>query len=317
MSREVKRVTLDFDWPMKKVWEGFLNPHYKDHCEECKSCGGSGYSPQAQFLHDQWYGSLSATRIFEPRSTGSTPYLPYHPAVRARAEQAIQRTPEYYGDGEIAIRLEAERLCVIYNSSWSHHLDEHDVAALLKAGRLMDFTHNPRTEEQCEIVKEKIAAGGNSWLPESNGYVPTPQEVNDWSINGFGHDSINSWVCLKAKAKRLKYPQHCATCKGEGSIWDSPASKHKAEHWKQKEPPKGKGYQMWETTSEGSPMSPVFATPEELAKWLADNGASSFGSMTSTYEAWLRVCNGGFAPSAVFDSEHGLRSGVEMLAEEG
>ena len=73
-------------------------------------------------------------------------------------------------------------------------------------------------------------------------------------------------------------------------------------------------YMMYSTTSEGSPISPAFATPEELARWLADNGASSFGSITATYEQWLGICKGGWAPSAVMDSS-GLRSGVEDLGE--
>lgn len=73
-------------------------------------------------------------------------------------------------------------------------------------------------------------------------------------------------------------------------------------------------YQMYETCSEGSPISPVMDSPESLARWLADNGASAFGSMTATYEEWLRVCLGGFAPSAVADS-HGLRSGVAALTD--
>lgn len=58
-------------------------------------------------------------------------------------------------------------------------------------------------------------------------------------------------------------------------------------------------FMMYEDTSEGTPISPAFATPEELARWLADTGASSFGNSTASYEAWLRVCKGGFAPSAV------------------
>ena len=37
------------------------------------------------------------------------------------------------------------------------------------------------------------------------------------------------------------------------------------------EPPSGKGYQCWETTSEGSPISPVFKTSDELYEWLATN----------------------------------------------
>lgn len=73
-------------------------------------------------------------------------------------------------------------------------------------------------------------------------------------------------------------------------------------------------FMMYEDTSEGTPISPAFATPEELARWLADTGASSFGSMTASYEAWLRVAKGGFAPSAVIGPD-GFQSGVEALAE--
>ena len=35
MSRQVYRVPLDFDWPLGKVWPGFINPHY----EECPDPG--------------------------------------------------------------------------------------------------------------------------------------------------------------------------------------------------------------------------------------------------------------------------------------
>jgi len=73
-------------------------------------------------------------------------------------------------------------------------------------------------------------------------------------------------------------------------------------------------YQMYETCTEGTPISPVFATPEELARWLTNNGASAFASQTASYDGWLRVCRGGFAPMAVMDGK-GLRSGVEALTD--
>jgi hypothetical protein len=73
-------------------------------------------------------------------------------------------------------------------------------------------------------------------------------------------------------------------------------------------------YQMYETCSEGTPISPVFATPEELARWLADTSASAFGGMTATYEAWLRIARGGWACSAVAQDGK-LESGVQALLE--
>lgn len=71
---------------------------------------------------------------------------------------------------------------------------------------------------------------------------------------------------------------------------------------------------MYEDTSEGTPISPAFETPEELARWLADNGASSFGSDTATYEQWLPMCRGGWAPSMVMSGGR-LMSGVEFMGE--
>ncbi len=45
--------------------------------------------------------------------------------------------------------------------------------------------------------------------------------------------------------------------------------------------------QMYENTSEGTPISPVFDTPEALARWLTDNDASFFANKTAAYDLWL------------------------------
>ena len=71
---------------------------------------------------------------------------------------------------------------------------------------------------------------------------------------------------------------------------------------------------MYESCSEGTPISPSFETPEELARWLTDNGASAFGSQTATYEQWLNVCKRGWAPSAMFSTATGMISGVAAAA---
>lgn len=74
-------------------------------------------------------------------------------------------------------------------------------------------------------------------------------------------------------------------------------------------------YQMYEDTSEGTPISPPMETPEALARWLADNGASSFGKSTATYEQWLPICRGGYAPSMVIAGGK-MMSGVEAMSDE-
>ena len=69
--------------------------------------------------------------------------------------------------------------------------------------------------------------------------------------------------------------------------------------------------QMYESTTEGTPVSPVMETPEELAHWLADNAASACGGMTATYGQWLATIQVGFAPTMMFSPKTGLISGVE------
>lgn len=249
MGRKLKRVALDFDWPLHKVWEGFINPHYV--AEECEVCEGSGYSPQAKFLADQWYGKVP----FDPRSTGSVPLTVDTPVVRAFAERNVSRAPEFYGTGEQAIIREANRLISMWNVEWCHHLDQEDVNALWKQDRLADFNPNWRENR------------GNSGVNP-----PTAAEVNIWSINGFGHDAINQWICVREKCKRLGYPTTCSNCDGHGEIWPSKEAKELYDGWEPEEPPAGEGYQMWETVSEGSPVSPVFPTKESFVNWLISEG---------------------------------------------
>ena len=74
------------------------------------------------------------------------------------------------------------------------------------------------------------------------------------------------------------------------------------------------GWCMYETCSEGTPISPVFEDPDALAHWLADNGASAFGYMTATYEEWLATVRAGWAPSAVSVGGE-TASGVEHMAK--
>lgn len=333
MGRELKRVPLDFNWPRKRIWEGFINPFYK-FSKNCPFCDGSGESPASKILSDQWYGR-DEKHPFRPEDNGSVPLTIDQPAVRHFAtknaiqsdfcrdhgfDQGITLYWEMFKRGETDtylaehpylesdIQHEARRLIAIWNQQWSHHLNQADVDALLKEGRLTDFTSYPRTEEQKaeydavqawnNAEREKMKAedwkGKPNWKKFHNGYKPTAQEVNEWTIMSMGHDSINSWVCVKAKLKRLKFGlSKCAHCKGHGNVWLSPEYKWKAEHWKQSEPPTGDGFQLWETTSEGSPDSPVFASFEELCEWCADN-ATTFASFKATKEEWMKILDADF-----------------------
>ena len=83
----------------------------------------------------------------------------------------------------------------------------------------------------------------------------------------------------------------CPTCEGNATVEKYPGQLAEAEAWEPTVPPTGEGWQMWETTSDGSPLSPVFATPEELAEWCVD-GATVFGCHRAGRDEWLRIITG-------------------------
>lgn len=175
-----------------------------------------------------------------------------------------------------------------------------------------------------EHVARVITLGGS--YPNGHPFMGTkPPGVKWGELSGalsreplppFGHDSIDARSVATKIREAAGLPDgwgQCEACDGEGL---DPAAREAYEAWTPTAPPAGDGWQMWETTSEGSPISPVFATPKDLARWLADSGASTFGSMTATYEQWLGMIRGpGWAMSAV-SGGRGLVSGVEFAGRD-
>lgn len=286
MGREIKRVPVDFDWPLKQVWAGYENPFW-EMCQDCPDCGGSGYSDRARELNDIWYGK----RPFQPEDNGSVPFDPNNPRIIEIIEQKVKSDPVFYsaffGGVTInqAIRMEARRMCAFWNGAWQHHLSEDDVAALVEGNRLWDFTRRQLSPEQ--------ETHPNGWTKEWNGYTPTPEEVNWWSISSFGHDSSNCHAVVTARCRREGVPNTCPTCNGDGQQWPSRAARELYENWRETEPPPGDGWQLWETVSEGSPISPVFADAEGLVNWLIHEEGYSEGAA----EAFVQ--GSGWAPSLV------------------
>ena len=238
MSSTIKRVTLDFQWPMVQVWKGFKNP-YNKHIEECKVCDGSGYSPYGQSVKDKWYGYGG----FHPEQVGSTPFLPTDELVLLQAKRQIYQDksdiswdhdkPAFFEalqneirtyirvfestwnvtvDKDVMDVLAAEnpfvmanalRLANHYNQSLSHHLNEEDVKALVDAGRLIDLTHN--------FVK------GQGWTEKSPKVMPSVLAVNTQSLTGIGHDTMNQNIVNQSRCERAGEPMMCAVCDGDGS----------------------------------------------------------------------------------------------------
>jgi len=299
MGREVKRVPLDFSWPLRKVWSGYLMPE-RLHLDPCPNCE-RGYSPRAEYLHNLWYGNVhhfvggSDGLPFHPERYGSKLLTASTPAVRQFAEQNVRHSLEYYGTGEPAIVREATRLASLWNGMWCHHLNQDDVNALAAAGRLYDFTHT--------------WVQGTGWVKKNPAVIPTAEQVNVWSLSGFGHDSINCMIAVRARCQREGVAETCAACDGAGSEERYPGQAAEAEAWEPSEPPAGDGWQLWETVSEGSPVSPVFSTAEELATWMSELPDDDLSY--ASYDAALAFIGNGWAPSLVVSAETAVVTGVQ------
>jgi hypothetical protein len=206
MGREIRRVPLDFTWPLNMPWKGFMCPY---QAQECQACDRSGYNPETKQISDDWYDF--------PRS----------------------------------------------GRRWVHNITQDEVQALVDAGRLYDFTHE---------LKE-----GSGWILKDPPVIPTAEQVNEWSKHGFRHDSINHHICVETRAKRLGVWGKCPICEGNGEVYFNEEIQAKRDAWYESEryvPPTGEGWQLWETVSEGSPISPVFPTKEEFLEYILGEGYS-------------------------------------------
>lgn len=219
MGREVKRVPLDFDWPMKQTWGGYLMPDElsEARCPDCRNGGTAAYD---------WLQKVA--------------YVIAGLADDGQREQELGRDmhPWLVPLRQISYGYDTPRP----SAQFAEFAD--GLAPNVQGDRIMG-------RDVYGMQRALIAAAG---LPER------------WGI--------------------------CPTCDGYGSVEHYRGQRAEAEAWESTEPPTGDGWQMWETTSEGSPMSPVFATADELAQWLADSGASLFGSATAPKAQWLAIITG-------------------------
>ena len=111
----------------------------------------------------------------------------------------------------------------------------------------------------------------------------------DWLREATCQSCDGSGYSRRARCEREGKPVVCDACDGDGTVERWGGQRAAADQWDSIDPPTGDGWQMWETTSEGSPMSPVFATREALADWLVGSGTSYFGGWRASRDEWLAV----------------------------
>jgi hypothetical protein len=288
MSLQLYRVPLDFAWPLDTPYDGFVNSLYRGvKCPDCQDENGwaTGYSPFANALLAQWWPHKGR---YDPVADGKRPWVWDDEPILSYSRRQCAQTPGFYGTSNAAVRRNAERLAALWNNGLMHHLDQDDVDALIAADALKAFTHLWTSE---------------GWKPNPDAKTPTAYEVNAWGLNDMS--GPNCGVVIKARCDRAGEPERCATCNGETDSWPSEEERSAYENWTRTEPPVGDGWQMWETVSSGSPITPVYTSAEELARHL-DHNQRRYGL---DFVGWMKFLKGGgWAPSA------GRTVGGEMLS---
>lgn len=104
----------------------------------------------------------------------------------------------------------------------------------------------------------------------------------------------------------------CQVCGGHGI---APEVFEAYEAWSEEEPPAGDGYQVWETVSEGSPITPVLPTAEAMIEWLVANG-DGWDRPVSREAAEKFVRGSGWVPSTVMVGGT-ITTGIESAKLQG
>ena len=232
MGRELKRVPLDFDWPLKKRWDGYLNPYWKHHCpEKDKTC-----------------------------VMGNT-------AGKAWLEAILRLLLLAADDAECPEEYRKDR-------TWPHPY-------------LQKMATAPQT--QGEHDKET-----RCWTRLPTLIPPTPDiaEIVQGLAGREGCSSSNLWAVSRRIISAAGLTEDWGVCPVCGGHAVHPDYLERYEAWEPTEPPEGEGYQLWETTSEGSPASPVFESLDKLCAWCEKN-ATTFASFTTTKEKWKEMLTTG------------------------
>lgn len=257
MGRELRRVPLDFDWPHGKVWTGFLNPHFVPcPAEATNQCIG-GYTPAGKWLDSvsRLIGLIGQQAVAEPHKD----------ELRARGSSFPH---PYLEEWSQAPRVDMPREVV----AAIRELEPYD--ARVRAHLAYVREHPPR-----------LLSFGTELVALTSGLAKGKR------IDSMAGSEV-SWEIAKTLREAAGVDDDWGTCRVCDGHAQDPASQEAYDAWKETPPPTGEGFQLWETTSEGSPSSPVFATLDELCAWCADN-ATTFGSSKASAAQWRTMLNDG------------------------
>lgn len=244
MSREVRRVPLDFEWPFDKVWDGYLLPE-KLRAVPCPA-GASCVN-------------------------GETPALAWVSHI-----------------AKLALMLDED-------------LDDQRRGRPMHPYFTSERFYMPRPSLEISEFATGLAGRGKGLL---------------------GHDGINHMHAtrkfIEAAGLDPETWGRCPECGGDAVVDAYEGQAVDRDAWQPTPPPTGDGWQLWETVSEGSPVSPVFASAEELAQWLTTplgGEAAGPSRQPMTLDQARAFVQAGWAPSFVGNAG-GLHDGASYIGTE-
>lgn len=253
MGREIRRVPLDFDWPLHKVWHGFVNDQWRPCPQEAKGLCHDGVTNAAMWMSAiarliviaGEEASVSAEEVEFLRQRGRIyphPYLQeWDMAPRTEIPRDVMRGLVERYEGTERVRR-------------AYHYPQQNPPRLL-----------PLDAELHAVVQ---GLAGDHKVEQTGG-------------SGAERSVVRS--LLKAAGLDPEKWGTCPVCKGEAC---DPAHQQAYEAWKRTDPPTGEGWQLWETVSEGSPVSPVFPTRDGFIHYLRDEGYSEQAAQRFTEDGW-------------------------------
>lgn len=263
MGYQVRRVAIDFDWPLDEPWIGFCLPVCDDVDEggeaPCSACDTSGWSPKSRSIIRQWHGSPEP---FDPVAHGYDLFAEDDPLVISKAVRDFTVYNHLNGIEPVGEALATQCREVIrhWNSSLRFFVSIEDIRGMLRRAN----------------------------KPEAETFT-----VTDWKKRmSETLDGVYEYHLPHVRAEREGRDPACACCKGKSVLKMAAEGDVQAGD----EPPVGDGWQLWETVTAGSPVTPVFATSRALAEHLVDTGRS--GSRPASREDWITFVEGpGWAPT--------------------
>jgi len=276
MGRELRRVPLDFDWPLRERWVGFVNPHRKlcpkADTNDCHGGYTSAYKWMDAICH---FIALIGDEAAMPAELRNRPNRFYpHPYLKE------------------------------WNQSPTTSIPRGVIEALPKEQTLRDYAYwrylrdNPpqllELNEELAVLIERLAEPQDPDLKKS--FAARKR--------GDTFDRLHGYHILDRLLEVTGLPKEwgiCPVCQGNGLDPEIQAA-HDA--WTRSDPPDGPGYQLWETVSEGSPISPVFADEESFVQYLIAEGYSEKAARNFTRIGWVMSAMG---------SAKGLKEDIHAL----